>query len=47
MSETGSAGTSVRDHLSEIIFMFLGFTFSSGAHSISEEVAGFPPLWFP
>ena len=27
--------------------MFLGFTFSIGAHSISEEVAGFSPLWFP
>ena len=25
--------------------MFLGFTF--GADSISEEVAGFSPLWFP
>ena len=29
----------------EIIFMFLGFTF--GVDSISEEVAGFSPLWFP
>ena len=29
----------------EIIFMFLGFTF--GADSISEEVVGFSPLWFP
>ena len=27
--------------------MFLGFTFSIGAQSISEEVAGFSPLWFP
>ena len=27
--------------------MFLGFTFSTGAHSISEEVVGFSPLWFP
>ena len=27
--------------------MFLGFTFAIGAHSISEEVAGFSPLWFP
>ena len=27
--------------------MFLGFTFSISAHSISEEVAGFSPLWFP
>ena len=25
--------------------MFLGFTF--GADSISEEVAGFSPIWFP
>ena len=25
--------------------MFLGFTF--GADSISKEVAGFSPLWFP
>ena len=25
--------------------MFLGFTF--GTDSISEEVAGFSPLWFP
>ena len=25
--------------------MFLGFTF--GGDSISEEVAGFSPLWFP
>ena len=29
----------------EIIFMFSGFTF--GADSISKEVAGFSPLWFP
>ena len=27
--------------------MFLGFTAAIGAHSISEEVAGFYPLWFP
>ena len=27
--------------------MFLGFTFSTGAHYISKEVAGFSPLWFP
>ena len=33
--------------MSEIIFLSLGFTFSIGAHSISEEVAGFSPLWFP
>ena len=47
MSEKGSVGTSVRDQLLEIIFMFLGFTFVIGAHSISKEVAGFSPLWFP
>ena len=31
----------------EIIFMFSGFTATIGAHSISEEVARFSPLWFP
>ena len=46
MSKRGSVGTSERDQLSEIIFLFLGFTFSIGAHSISEEVAGLSPLWF-
>ena len=34
-----------RDQLLEIIFVSLGFTF--GSHSISEEVAGLSPLWFP
>ena len=28
-------------------FLPLGFTAAIGAHSISEEVAGFSPLWFP
>ena len=27
--------------------MSLGFAAAIGAHSISEEVAGFSPLWFP
>ena len=27
--------------------MFLGFTFAIGAHSISEEVVGFPLYGFP
>ena len=36
-----------RKQLLEIIFVFLGFTFAIGAHSISEEVARFSPLWFP
>ena len=31
----------------EIIFMFSYFTTAIGAHSISEEVTGFSPLWFP
>ena len=47
MSERGSAGTTERDQLLDIIFMFSGFTFSTGYHSISEEVVGFSPLWFP
>ena len=47
MSEKGSTGTSERDQLLEIIFMFLGLTFATIAHSISEKVAGFSPLWFP
>ena len=41
MSERGSVGTSERDQMSEIIFMFSGFTTAIGAHSISEEFAGF------
>ena len=28
-------------------FLSLDFTAAIGAHSISEEVAGFSPLWFP
>ena len=47
MSERGEA-LSVCERETEavkIIFMFLGFTF--GADSISEEIAGFSPLWFP
>ena len=27
--------------------MFSGFTAAIGAHSISKEVVGFSPLWFP
>ena len=48
MSERGS------DHISErennywrSSFLSLGFTATIGAYSISEEVAGFYPLWFP
>ena len=36
-----------REQLSKIIFVSLGFTFAIGAHSISEEVVGFYPLWSP
>ena len=36
-----------RAQLSEIILLSLGFTAAIGAHSISEEVAGFSPLWSP
>ena len=47
MSEREEAGIRERerDQQLEIIFVYLGFTF--GAHSISEEVTGFSPLWFP
>ena len=46
MSEREEVGIKERDYcFREIIFMFLGFTF--GVDSISEEVAGFSPLWFP
>ena len=27
--------------------MLLGFAGAIGAHSISEDVVGFSPLWFP
>ena len=48
MSEIGEVLSSEREReieAVEIIFMFSGFTF--GVNSISEEVAGFSPLWFP
>ena len=41
MSERGSTGTSERDQLLKIIFMFLGFIAAIGAHSISKEVVRF------
>ena len=49
MSERGEALSSEREReqLWEIIFSVFGFTAAIGAHSISEEVAGFSPLWFP
>ena len=48
MSERGSAHTSERENTYWIsYFLSLGFTTAIGAHSISEEVVGFSPLWFP
>ena len=42
--ERGQAHTREREKLSKIIFILLGFTFATGAHSISEEVTGFSAL---
>ena len=48
MSEKEGAGIKERDNFYEkIIFVFSGLTFAIGAHSISEEVVWFSPLWFP
>ena len=49
MSERGEALSSEREreHLWRSSFLSLGFIAAIGAHSISEEVAGFSPLWFP
>ena len=47
MSERGEALSMCEREIEtvEIILLFSGFTF--GVDSISEEVAGFSPLWFP
>ena len=48
MSERRQACTSEgENNYQRSSLCFLGFTFAIGAHSISEEVAGFYPLWFP
>ena len=47
MRENKLAQVRGREQLLKIIFPSLGFTAAIGAHSISEEVAGFSPLWFP
>ena len=48
MSERGSAHTSERENNCwRSYFLSLGFTAAIGAHSISEEIVGFSPLWFP
>ena len=36
-----------REQLWRSSFLSLGFNATIGAHSISDEVAGFSPLWFP
>ena len=49
MSERGEALSSERERENSCwksSFLSLGFTAAIGAHSISEEVAGFSPLWF-
>ena len=46
MSEREEAWIREKDYYyREIILLFLGFIF--GVDSISEEVVGFSPLWFP
>ena len=47
MSERGSAGTSERDQLSEIIFMFLGLTFSMVLIISLRKLQGFLLYGFP
>ena len=48
MSERGEALSSERENSYwRSSFLSLGFTAAIGAHSISEEVAGFYPLCFP
>ena len=48
MSARGSAHISERvNNYWRSYFLSLGFIAAIGAHSISKEVAGFSPLWFP
>ena len=49
MSERGESLSSEREREQpwRSYFLSLGFTTTIGAHSISEEVARFSPLWFP
>ena len=47
MREEEIAQVREREQLLGITFISLGFNFSIGGHSISEEVVGFSPLWFP
>ena len=48
MTERGGAHISESENSCQrSSFLPLGFIAAIGAHSISEEVAGFSPLWFP
>ena len=49
MSESGEALSSEREREQpwRLSFLYLVFTASIGAHSISEEVTDFSLLWFP
>ena len=48
MSERGESLSSVRENkLWRSSFLFSGFNTAIGVHSISKEVVGFSPLWFP
>ena len=47
MREEKLSQVSEREQMLDIIFLYLGFTAAIGAHSISDEVARFSPLWFP
>ena len=48
MSEDGVSRTSERENnCRRSSLYFWVFTFAIDAHSISEEVVGFSPLWFP
>ena len=48
ISERGESLSNEREkNYGDHLFYLLGFTAAIGAHSISEEVVGFYPLWFP
>ena len=47
MREENLSQVREREQLWRSSFLSLGFTAAISAHSISKEVAGFSPLWFP
>ena len=47
MREENLSQVCEREQAVEIIFLYSGFTATNGDHSISKEVVGFSPLWFP